>query len=335
MRKKGYVRIFGMLILLLTAVFMAASPALAAKPPKLPPLVAPPGFPSKDTTMIVAFTPGGSSDMQLRLVQKYWREVFPNNLVIVHRTGAGGEVGFRELARSTPDGYTLGGVNMPHVYLQPLARSTGFTLDSFAYICQMVEDPQVIAVHKDSPIKDMKDLISRALANPGRLTVGNVGTFTGHHVTSLLFQYVTKTRFTIIPYVGAADQMAALRGKHVDFVISNLSDVTPHLDAIRVFGITTSKRHSLQPTWPTFNEQGIPIETAITRGIAAPVGIDPAILRFYREGLARLSALPSYQADMAKIGQTYDYLPGETFEAESRKNAVQGENLLRYFGVIK
>jgi len=273
--------------------------------------------------------------MQLRLVQKYWREVFPNNLIIVHRPGAGGEVGFRELARSAPDGYTLGGVNMPHIYLQPLARNTGFTLDSFAYICQMVDDPQVIAVQKDSPIRDLADLISRAQANPGRLTVGNVGTFTGHHETTLLFQHVTNTRFTVIPYVGAADQLAAVRGRHVDFIISNLSDVTPHLADLRVFAISTETRHRMQPTWPTLKELGIPVVTSITRGVAAPAGIDPAILRYYREGFARLSAIPAYKADMDRIGQSFAYLSGEDYEANSKEAAVRGENLFRRFGLIR
>jgi tripartite-type tricarboxylate transporter receptor subunit TctC len=285
--------------------------------------------------MIVAFTPGGSSDIQLRLVQKYWREVFPNNLIIVHRPGAGGEVGFRELARSAPDGYTLGGVNTPHIYLQPMARDTGFTPASFAYICKMVDDPQVIAVHRDSPIRDVFDLIRQAQAAPGRLTVGNVGTFTGHHVTTLLLQHVTNTRFAIIPYIGAADQLAAIRGRHVDFIVSNLSDVTPHLADLRVFGITTETRHPLQPTWPTLKELGIPVVTSITRGVAAPAGIDPAILRFYREGFARLSALTAYQADMARVGQTYAYMPGEAYEAFIRESAVRGETILRRFGLIR
>ena len=108
-------------------------------------------YPEKPINMIIAFTAGGSSDVQARIMQKYWNKYAPQPWVFVYKPGAGGIIGFTEIAKARPDGYTIGGLNVPHIILQPLAQNAQFTPDSFKYICQVVNDPQCIAVRKDSP----------------------------------------------------------------------------------------------------------------------------------------------------------------------------------------
>ena len=84
-------------------------------------------YPSKPVNMIIAFSAGGSSDVQARIMQKYWNELVPEQpWVFKYTTGAGGAIGFAEMARSAPDGYTIGGVNVPHMVLQPLGQGAQF-----------------------------------------------------------------------------------------------------------------------------------------------------------------------------------------------------------------
>ena len=292
-------------------------------------------YPSKDITMIIAFTAGGSSDVQARIVEKYFKQEFGVNTIITYKTGAGGAVGFGEIAKAKPDGYTIGGINVPHIVLQPLGQETQFTPDSFEYIAQVVNDPTVIAVKKDSPIKDLNDLIERAKKEPEKVTLGNVGTLTGHHITSLEFMDKTNTKFTLIPYKGAADEIAALLGGHVDAIVGNLNDVMRDTDKIRVLAIATKERHKMAPDWPTFKEQGVDLVSGITRHFAAPKGTPPEIVKRLREGFKNITSKPEYLEDMKKIGQPAEYLDGPEVEKMVKEESIKAKALLEKYGLLK
>ena len=143
-------------------------------------------YPSKPINMIIAFTAGGSSDVQARIMQKYWNKYNPSQpWVFIYKPGAGGMIGFSEIARAKPDGYTIGGANMPHMVLQSMAQRAQFNDESFAYICQVVNDPQVVAVRKDSKFKTAKEIFDAAKANPGKIKIGLSGPLSGHHLMLL------------------------------------------------------------------------------------------------------------------------------------------------------
>ena len=124
-------------------------------------------YPEKPINMVIAFTAGGSSDVQARIMQKYWNKYAPQPWVFVYKPGAGGIIGFTEIAKARPDGYTIGGLNVPHLIVQSLAQNAQYTPDSFKYICQVVNDPQCVAVRKDSPFKTTQEIIDHARKNPG------------------------------------------------------------------------------------------------------------------------------------------------------------------------
>lgn len=292
-------------------------------------------FPSKDITMIIPFSAGGSSDVQARIVEKYFKKEFGVNPIITYKAGAGGEVGFTELAKSKSSGYFIGGLNVPHIILQPLSRETEFTIDSFAYIGQMVDDPQVIAVLKDSKYNTLQDLIDDAKANPGKITMGNVGTFTGHHIATLKFMDLTGTEFTIIPYKGSADEIVALQGAHIDTIMGNLNDIMRDQEKYKVLGITTKERHPLAPDWPTFSEQGVEMTSGITRLFAAPKDIDPEKLERLREGFKNIANNPEYLKDMEKIGQPAEWKDGDKVYEQIKKESEEAKALLEKFGLLK
>ncbi|MGE4272046.1 MAG: tripartite tricarboxylate transporter substrate binding protein [Desulfitobacterium sp.] len=295
-----------------------------------------PKYPSKPVNMIIAFTAGGSSDVQARLMQKYWNKYVPEQpWVFEYKTGAGGAIGFGEIARSTPDGYTIGGVNTPHMVLQPMGQGAQFKIQDFDYICQVVNDPQVIAVKKDSEFKSVQEVIDYAKANPGKLKVGIVGTFTGHHLMLLELQEKTGIEPAQIVYKGAADQNAALLGGELDIMIGNVNDVMRSLDMINVLGIAAEKEHEFLPGVKTLKEQGIDVVSDIRRGFVAPKGIDAASLQFLRDTFKKINDDPEYIADMKKAGQPMEYMSGEEFEKFVFDQNTKAENLLKKFGLIK
>lgn len=292
-------------------------------------------YPAKPVNLIIAFTAGGSSDVQARIIDKYWKEEFGQNLVFQYKVGAGGQVGFTEITKAPPDGYTIGGINVPHIVLQALSPQATFKKEDFTMLCQVVNDPQVIAVRKESKIKTLDDLLKEAKANEGKVNLGIVGTYTGHHVAALKFMDLTGTKFSLVPFQGAADQNVALLGGHVDVMIGNLNDIMRDLDKFTILGIASEKRHPYIKDVPTFKEQGLDFTADIRRGFAVPKNTDPAVVKRLREGLAKICAKPEYLADMEKIGQPGEYLSGEEFQKYIDAYDKEATVLLGKYGLLK
>lgn len=161
----------------------------------------------------------------------------------------GGIIGFTEIAKARPDGYTIGGLNVPHIILQPLAQNAQFTPDSFKYICQVVNDPQCIAVRKDSPYQSTSEIIAAARKNPGKIRVGLVGPLSGHHLMFLDYgKKYPDAKLTSVFYKGAADQNAALLGGEIDMIFGNHNDVERSIDEFRVLNVAAEKRNGFLPT---------------------------------------------------------------------------------------
>lgn len=292
-------------------------------------------YPTKPIDMVLAFTAGGSSDVQARIMQKYWNQYVDQPWVFKYVTGAGGAVGFAQVAHSKPDGYTIGGVNVPHMILEPMMEGAQFTIDDYEYICQVVNDPQVIAVRKDSPFKSWDEIVAYDKANPGKLKVGTVGKWTGSGVMLLDIQDKTGIKPTQVVYNGTADQNAALLGGEIDFMVGFLNDVMRALDQMTVFGVSSEERSSLLPDVPTLKEIGLDVLADTRRGFVVPKGTDPQMVQFLRDAFQKIQDNPDYIADMKKAGQPTGYLTGPEFQKYINSQQAHYKQLLEKFGVLK
>jgi len=300
-----------------------------------PPLLAA-TYPDKPVNMIIAFTAGGSSDVQARIMQKYWNKHVNQQWVFVYKTGAGGAIGFGEIAKARPDGYTIGGLNLPHLIIQPLAQSAQFSIEDFAYICQVVNDPQAVVVRKDSPFKTVRDVFDSVKANPGKMKLGLVGPNSGHHLMFLDVQgKYDYFKVAEIFYKGAADQNVALLGGEIDVMFGNLNDVMRSLDQMRVLALAGEKRNDFLPDVPTMREQGFDIVSDIRRGFAAPKNIDKNQLEYLREVFKKICMDPEYLQDMKTAGQPSEYMDGEPlYKYIKEQNAIIKAALIKS-GTIK
>lgn len=291
-------------------------------------------YPTKPVNLIIAFTAGGSSDVQARIVEKYWKEHFNNQpLVFDYKVGAGGQVGFTEITQAKPDGYTFGGINVPHIVFQALSKQATFKTDDFAYICQVVKDPLLLVVGKDSPINSVEEFIAEANAKAGKMNVGIVGPFTAHHVG--IFQLSDELGITVNPviYQGAADQNVALMGGHVEAMLGNLNDVMRDLNSFKILAIASEERHEWIPDVPTFKELDINFIADIRRAFAAPKNIDPNALQILRDGFEKICNDPAYLEDMEKIGQPADYLSGEDLEKYVKEYEAGAKEVIEKYGL--
>lgn len=292
-------------------------------------------YPEKPVNMIIAFTAGGSSDVQARIMQKYWNKYADQQWVFIYKPGAGGAIGFGEIASARPDGYTIGGVNVPHLVLQPMLQKALFSIDSFAYICQVVNDPQAVVVRNDSKLTSVRDVFEFARANPGKLKVGLVGPNSGHHLMLLDVKDKFDFPVTEVFYKGAADQNAALLGGEIDVMFGNLNDVMRSLEEMTVLGLAAEKRNDFLPEVPTLREQGFDVVSDIRRAFVAPQGTDPARLDYLREIFRKICQDPDYIADMKRAGQPTEYMAGDAFAAYVRTQNEFARNMLHKVGLLK
>ncbi|MDR3175458.1 MAG: tripartite tricarboxylate transporter substrate binding protein [Desulfovibrio sp.] len=272
-------------------------------------------YPEKPVNMIIAFTAGGSSDVQARIMQKYWDKYGSQQWTFVYKPGAGGAIGFGEISMARPDGYTIGGINVPHMIIQPLVQNAQFSIDDFSYICQVVNDPQTVAVRKDSPFQKVADVFAYAKANPGKLKLGLVGPNTGHHLMFLDVKSKMDFPVTEVFYKGAADQNVALLGGEIDVMFGNLNDVMRSVEEMRMLAMASEKRNDFLPNVPTLREEGFNIVSDIRRGFVAPKGLSKEILGYLRGVFGKIAADPDYIADMKRAGQPTEYMDGEAFAA--------------------
>lgn len=306
-----------MLTVILTVCGFSSGVALAA-------------YPDKPINLIIAFTAGGSSDVQARIMQKYWVKYANSQWNFIYKPGAGGAIGFAEIARAKKDGYTIGGANVPHMIIQPLMQRAQFTIESFDYICQVVNDPQVVAVRKDSKFENIKDVFDFAKANPGKLKLGLVGPNSGQHLMYL--DVIGKYDFPVAPifYKGAADQNVALLGGEIDVIFGNLNDVMRSMEEMRLLSISSEKRDSaFVPDVPTMREEGYDILSDIRRCYLAPKGLPPEHLKYLRDTFEKICHDPEYVSDMIRAGQPHEYMSGEDFFAYMKEQQILIEAALK------
>lgn len=293
-------------------------------------------YPTKSINLIIAFNAGGSSDVQARIFEKFWKKQFNNqSLSFDYQIGAGGQVGFTAITKAKNDGYTIGGINVPHINLQALSPQATFKTEDFAYIAQVVTDPNLLAVQSSSPIKNLNDFVAEAKKKGGNMTVATVGTFTAHHIAALQLMEKLGIKLTIVPFTGASEQNVALMGGHVDAMIGNLNDVMRDQSKFTILGLAADKRHPWLANVPTFKEQGVDFVSDIRRGFAAPKNIDPAALKILRDGFNKICNDPEYLKEMEKIGQPADYLNGEDFEKVVKQYDAAAKPLVEKYELNK
>ena len=282
-------------------------------------------YPDQPINMIIAYAPGGGTDIAARVmipfIEKYLGEGAKIN--VINRPGASGDIGFSALAAAVPDGYTIGFINTPPVLATPIERKTGYTWQSYDLLGNVVDDPGTFCVHTDSPLKNLADLAAFAKANPSAVTVGSTGVGSDDHLAMLQFEKSAGVKMNHIPFKGSSETRNAVIGKQIAVAAINVGEALQYLKGgapIRCLGQMTQVRMSMAPDWPTFREQGFNFEMASLRGIAAPRGLPTAIRERLTGAIERAAADPGLRAAAERVFAPIRYL-GPTAYAEELRSA--------------
>lgn len=272
-------------------------------------------FPERDITYVIPFNAGGESDITARLQQPHLEDILGVNVTIVNRPGGGGAVAWSENQRSTdPDGYTIIGVNLPHITTQPMLRTdTGFETDNFEIITWFQFTPNALLVRENSPFQTLDELIAYAKENPGSVTLGGSGSNTANHIAVLQLEQLADIDLTYVPFTGTGPTVPALLGGHVTALMSYSPMAVLQQDQVRTLAIASADRVSFLPDAPTFVEQGIDIVSGAQRGVAAPPGtpedVVAALADAFEEASRRIAA------EQEEMGFAMLYVSGDEADA--------------------
>ena len=311
--------------------FLVAGGALAASMA----LTARAAYPEKPVRYIIAFAPGGESDIAARLQQQVFRKKWNQELVIESKPGAGGALAWTLLNTLPGDGYIIMGTNLPHIVLQPFEGNVDYKTDDIVNVNFFNYTPDAIVVRNESPFHTYQDFVAAAKAKPGTLNLAGSGTNSANHAAHARLNHEAGIKTVYVPFKGTGDLIASLLGGHVDGAMSYSSLGIAQRGKVRLLSVATPQRLSYFPDVPTFRELGIDWVDGAYRGIGVPKSTPEAMRKRISDMFAEINRDPEFAKAMTDQGLelvdvTYDKMPAFM---EERKKAYVGS--ARLLGLVK
>ena len=240
-------------------------------------------YPSRPITLIVPYSAGGGNDLMARTAAEKMSKTLGQQIVIENRGGAGGSIATRQIAKSVPDGYTLGLGGTGTLAINPtLYGNVGYDpRKDFAPVGLIATSALVVCVHPSLPVRSIPDLIALAKKDPDTLTYASAGTGSGIHLGSEYFAASAGIKLTHVPYKGSSPALTDLIGGHVAIYFSSLPPAVALVKEgkVRALAVTSAKRSPIFPDLPTVAEAALPgYEAVLHYGIVAPAGTPRPII---------------------------------------------------------
>jgi len=264
-------------------------------------------YPTRAITLIVPYAAGGGNDVMARIVADKMSAALGQQIVVENRGGAGGSIATRQVAKSEPDGYTLGLGGTGTLAIDPtLYSNVGYDpRKDFAPVGLIATSALVVLVHPSIPAHSVKDLIALAGKEPGALNYASAGSGSGIHLGSELFASMAGIKLTHVPYKGSAPALTDLLGGHVAIYFSSLPPAIGLVKdgKVRALAVTGAKRSAVFPDLPTVAEAGLPgYEAVLHYGIVAPAGTPGPIIEKLNQALQTALANEDVKAKIAADG---------------------------------
>ncbi|HTE14979.1 MAG TPA: tripartite tricarboxylate transporter substrate binding protein [Burkholderiales bacterium] len=266
-----------------------------------------PAYPTKPVRFVIAFPPGGPSDILSRLVGGKLAENFGQSFVFDNRPGAGGNIAGEITAKSPADGYTLlMGNNSILATNAALYKNMGFDpVKELAPVTLVASQPNILVVHPTVAAKSVKEFIAYAKAQAGKLNYASSGSGAAAHLSAELFKTMTGVRMTHVPYKGGGPALIDVLAGQCQLMFATALAVQPYLQSqrLRPLAVTTAKRMPTQPDLPTVAEAGVPgFEATTWHGVVAPAGTPPAVIAKLHGEISKILQTPEVSARLSVQG---------------------------------
>ncbi len=291
-------------------------------------------YPTKPIRLIVAFPPGGSTDIIARLVGQRLGDKLGQQVIVDNRGGAGGTIGTEIAARATPDGYTLTmGTTSTHVIAPAAYAVVKYDpVKDFEPITLVASTPYLLVLHPGVKANNLKEFVALAKSQPGKLNYASAGTGSTTQLAMEMLNRAAGMDIVHIPYNGNGPAGAAVLGGQVQALFGSMPAVLPHAQAgrVRAIAVGTSKRSPALPNVPTVAESGFPgFEVSLWLGFFAPKGTPKPVLTRLQTELTAIANSPEVKALFEKNGAS------AVTNTPAEMNKLMKSELDKYGKVIK
>ncbi len=297
-----------------------------------------PDFPTKPITVIVPFSAGGGSDLQVRALEKLAPKYLKQNFIVQNKTGGGGNIAYNELVTSPADGYTVG-MSYTGLILQSLYGSTTYHYPTaLEPIVQFSTAPIVLAIKADQPWQTLDDLIAYCKQHPGEVKFGHGGIGDTSHIIGEIFAQKSGISIEQVPFRGASESIAALLGNHIEIILGSPGALAEQIKSGTVRALAISgEKHLANPALaniPTFKESGFDIVLENWFGIASPKEIDPKIKAILADAFANMVADPEFKQSIEGLGMQVEYLNSADSIEKWRDDTEKLSKMINESGII-
>jgi tripartite-type tricarboxylate transporter receptor subunit TctC len=294
-------------------------------------------YPTKPVRVIVAFSPGGVTDIIARTVMPKLAETWGQPVVVENRAGAGGSLGAVAVARSPADGSVLLVHSSGYAINAAIAASLPYDpYKDFVAVAHLGSQPQVLVVNPASSYHSVRDLVAAAKAKPGEITYGSAGIGSGAHFNAEKFRIAAGIEVLHIPYKGGSDAINDTAAGRLDFTFNTLTLALPFIrdGRVRVLGVSSSRRSKLLPELPTIAESGLPgFEFTFWNGLWAPAGTPAPVVEKIAHDLAAVMASPDVRERLARLGAENVTMNPAAFGRFVRDEIDNAERVARISGI--
>jgi len=264
-------------------------------------------YPSKPIRFVVAFPPGGGTDLVARTIAPRLAERLAQQVVVDNRPGAGGNLGTEIVAKSAPDGYTMlmGSVGPLAINASLFARLPFDPLKDLAPVTLAASTPNILVVHPSLPVASVHELIALAKARPGAINFASSGQGTPAQLAGELFNSMAGVKMVHVPYKGAAPALADLLGGQVQVMFSTMPPALPHVTAgrLRALAVASLKRSPAAPGLPTIDEAALPgFEATTWHGVMVPAATPSAVVAKLHGDIVAVLRMPDVTERLSSQG---------------------------------
>ena len=314
-----------------------AAPLLAAALAVFAAQAAADAYPVRPIRLVVAFPPGGGTDIIARSIAQKLTERIAQQVVVDNRPGAGGNIGTDIVAKSAPDGYTLlmGSAGPLAINASLFAKMPFDPIKDLAPVTLAASTPNVLVVHPSLKAATVNELIALARAKPGEINFASSGYGTPAHLAGELFNSMAGVKLVHVPYKGAAPALADLLGGQVQLMFSTMPPALPHVKdgKLRALAVTSTKRSPAAPELPTVDEIALPgFEANTWHGVVVPAGTPGAIVARLNREIVAVLHLPDVVERLSGQGAEPVGSTPEEFAAYIRAETVKWARVVRESG---
>ena len=294
-------------------------------------------YPAKPVRFVVAFPPGGGTDIIARSIAQKLAERIAQQVVVDNRPGAGGNIGTDMVAKSAPDGYTLlmGSAGPLAINASLFGKMPFDPIKDLAPVTLAASTPNVLVVHPALRAATLKELIALAKARPGEINFASSGHGTPAHLAGELFNLMAGVKMVHVPYKGAAPALADLLGGQVQIMFSTMPPALPHVrdGKLRALAVTSAKRSPAAPELPTVDETALPgFEANTWHGVVVPAGTPGAIVARLNREIVAILHLPDVVERFSSQGAEALGSTPEEFAAYIKSETLKWAKVVRDSG---